>query len=56
MNEAAAMPEPHLDGAFRQISIAHNPAAAGVVNRGRIGLRKRGDLGFEDLGQKACAL
>ena len=44
--------DPGLDGAFRQISIAHNPAAAGIVNKRRIGLQKRGDLGFDGLGQK----
>jgi hypothetical protein len=44
--------DPGLDGAFRQISIAHKPAAAGSVNKRGIGLQKRGDLGFDGLGQE----
>ena len=48
-------PIPGLDEAFRQISIADNPAAAGGVNKRRMATQKHGDLGLNGLGQQLAS-
>ena len=47
--------DPGLDEAFRQISIADNPAAAGGVNKRRMATQKHGDLGLNGLGQQLAS-